>query len=76
MSDNPVDPAYPHFSGPSFCSERDLWRSKERMPRSARDEENQSFARKPPAREEAEGKRQGEDSRMWISRVGLRWERK
>lgn len=64
IRERPIEPVYPHFSGPSWRSARVLWRSNERIPRSAREEENQSLARNPPARPEAEGKMFGEDSRM------------
>ena len=61
---SPTLPAYPHFSAPPCFSASFRCRSNESMPRSARDDENQSLARKPPARADAEGKIEGEDSMM------------
>ena len=40
------------------------------------EDENQFLAMKPHVRTEAEEKIVGEDSSMWISRLGLRRERK
>lgn len=57
-----VEGVYPQFSLPLFSAARRACSLNERAPRGVREGENQSFARKPPAKPEAEEKSSGEGS--------------